>query len=114
MERSFGAMLKQLPSRAEVANLLNDISQARIASSLEERLFQPQGEVPKEFYAEIPNRIIVVGDYHAMGNFVSSVAALPRIVTIENVEINPINAKAYGQTQFQMTALTNRRQVWRT
>src|SRR3546814_15768723 len=86
MERSFGAMLKQLPSRAEVANLLNDISQARIASSLEERLFQPQGEVPKEFYAEIPNRIIVVGDYHEMGNFVSSVAALPRIVTIENVE----------------------------
>ncbi|HEY9545743.1 MAG TPA: type 4a pilus biogenesis protein PilO [Solimonas sp.] len=105
MERSFGAMLKQLPSRAEVANLLNDISQARIASSLEERLFQPQGEVPKEFYAEIPNRIIVVGDYHEMGNFVSSVAALPRIVTIENVEIKPINAKAGGQTQLQMTAL---------
>src|SRR3546814_17446025 len=98
-------MLNQLPSSAEVANLLNDISQARIASILEERLFQPQGEVPKEFYAEIPNRIIVVGDYHEMGNFVSSVAALPRIVTIENVEIKPINAKAGGQTQLQMTAL---------
>src|SRR3546814_4687336 len=49
--------------------------------------------------------IIVVGDYHEMGNFVSSVAALPRIVTIENVEIKPINAKAGGQTQLQMTAL---------
>lgn len=105
MERSFGAMLKQLPSKAEVANLLNDISQARIASSLEEKLFQPQGEIPKEFYAEIPNKIVVVGDYHEMGNFVSSVAALPRIVTIENVEIKPTNTKAGGQTQLQMTAL---------
>src|SRR3546814_18140396 len=102
MERSFGAMLKQLPSRAEVANLLNDISQARIASSLEERLFQPQGEVPKECYAEIPNRIIVVGDYHEMGNFVSSVAALPRLVTIENVENQATNDQAGGPTQSQI------------
>lgn len=104
MERSFGAMLKQLPSKAEVANLLNDISQARIASSLEERLFQPQGEVPKEFYAEIPNKIVVLGTYHEMGNFVSAVAALPRIVTIENVEIKSDNGKSGGQT-LSMTAL---------
>ena len=87
MERTFGAMLKQLPSRSEVANLLNDISQTRVASSLEEQLFQPQPEQPKEFYAEIPNRIIVIGDYHEMGTFVSGVAALPRIVTMENVDI---------------------------
>lgn len=104
MERSFGAMLKQLPSKAEVANLLNDISQARIASSLEERLFQPQGEVPKEFYAEIPNKIVVLGTYHEMGNFVSAVAALPRIVTIENVEIKSASGKSGGQT-LSMTAL---------
>lgn len=89
MERNFGAMLKQLPSRSEVANLLNDISQTRVASSLEEELFQPVGEVPKEFYAEIPNRIVVTGSYHEMGNFVSSVAALPRIVTIDEVDIRP-------------------------
>ena len=87
MERTFGAMLKQLPSRSEVANLLNDISQTRVASSLEEQLFQPQAEQPKEFYAEIPNRIIVIGDFHEMGTFVSGVAALPRIVTMENVDI---------------------------
>lgn len=87
MERNFGAMLKQLPSKSEVANLLNDISQTRVASSLEEELFQPVGEVPKEFYAEIPNRIVVTGNYHEMGNFVSSVAALPRIVTIDEVDI---------------------------
>ncbi|WP_028007335.1 type 4a pilus biogenesis protein PilO [Solimonas flava] len=105
MEKSFGAMLKQLPSKAEVANLLNDISQTRIASSLEEELFQPESEIPKEFYAEIPNKIVVVGDYHEMGNFVSGVAALPRIVTIEDVEIRPINAKAAGaSTQLRMTA----------
>lgn len=89
MERNFGAMLKQLPSKSEVANLLNDISQTRVASSLEEELFQPVGEVPKEFYAEIPNRIVVTGNYHEMGNFVSSVAALPRIVTIDEVDIRP-------------------------
>ncbi|NKF21158.1 type 4a pilus biogenesis protein PilO [Solimonas marina] len=105
MERTFGAMLKQLPSKAEVANLLNDISQTRIASGLDEELFQPQGEVPKEFYAEIPNKIVVVGDYHEMGNFVSGVAALPRIVTIEDVEIKPINAKAGSSTQLRMTAV---------
>lgn len=87
MERSFGAMLKQLPSRSEVANLLNDISQTRVASSLDEELFQPMPERPKDFYAEIPNKIIVIGNYHEMGTFVSGVAALPRIVTVDEVEI---------------------------
>jgi type IV pilus assembly protein PilO len=89
MEKSFGAMLKQLPSKTEVANLLNDISQTRVASSLEEELFEPQPEIPKEFYAEIPNKIVVIGEFHEMGTFVSGVAALPRIVTIEEVEIKP-------------------------
>ena len=92
MERSFGAMLRQLPSRTEVANLLNDISQTRVASSLEEELFRPTGEVPKDFYAELPNQIIVLGTYHQMGEFVSGIAALPRIVTIEDVEIRPVAA----------------------
>ena len=98
MERSFGAMLKQLPSRSEVANLLNDISQTRVASSLEEELFQPQAEVPKDFYAEIPNKIIVTGKYHEMGNFVSGVASLPRIVTVDEVEIVAAE-KARGRNQ---------------
>ncbi len=93
MEKDFGAMLKQLPSKSEVANLLNDISQARVASSLEEELFQPQPDSPREFYAEIPNKIIVTGTYHEMGNFVSAIAALPRIVTIDEVEID-VPAKA--------------------
>ena len=106
MEKSFGAMLKQLPSKAEVANLLNDISQTRIASSLEEELFQPQAEVPKEFYAELPNKIVVTGGYHELGSFVSGVAALPRIVTIDEIEIKPSGKAAEdGQTQLRMSAV---------
>lgn len=96
MERNFGAMLKQLPSKSEVANLLTDISQTRVAASLEEELFQPQPEVPKEFYAEIPNKIIVTGKFHEMGDFVSAIAALPRIVVIEDVDIKALDAKVAG------------------
>ena len=62
MQHSFGDMLRQLPSKAEVANLLNDISQVRIASSLQEELFQPQGDVPRDFYVEMPNRIVVIDE----------------------------------------------------
>jgi len=100
MERSFGAMLRQLPSKAEIANLLIDISQTRLANSLEEELFQPQGEQPKEFYAVVPNRIVVHGTYHEMGGFVSGVAALPRIVTIE-----PATGKAGATGQLRMAAV---------
>ncbi len=104
MERSFGAMLRQLPSKTEVANLLADISQTRVASSLEEELFQPQPEAPKDFYAEIPNRIVVVGSYHEMGGFVSGVAALPRIVTIDEVELKAAGGTA-PRGELRMTAL---------
>jgi type IV pilus assembly protein PilO len=90
MERSFGSMLRQLPSKTEVANLLNDISQTRIASGLEEELFKPLPQIPRDFYAEIPNQIIVIGSYHQMGEFVSGIATLSRIVTIEDVEIKPV------------------------
>jgi type IV pilus assembly protein PilO len=103
MQHSFGDMLKQLPSKTEVANLLNDISQTRVASSLEEELFQPLPEIPKEFYAEIPNRIVVTGDYHQMGAFVAGVAALPRIVTIDEVDLKPVTATA-PKGQLRMTA----------
>lgn len=94
MRKSFGSMLRQLPSKTEVASLLNDISQTRIASNLEEELFKPQAEVPKDFYAEIPNQITVLGTYHQLGTFVSGIAALPRIVTIDDVEIHLANSRA--------------------
>lgn len=106
IERSFGAMLRQLPSKSEVANLLNDISQTRVASSLDEELFKPASEQPKDFYVEIPNQIIVTGTYHEMGTFVSGVAALPRIVTIDDVNITVLSKGAAGQNlELRMQAL---------
>ena len=108
MEKSFGAMLRQLPSKAEIANLLIDISQTRLANSLEEEVFQPRGESPKEFYAEVPNRIVVVGTYHEMGGFVSGVAALPRIVTIEDVDIKPAGGGLKDQLRMSAVVKTYR------
>lgn len=87
IERSFGAMLRQLPGQTEVPSLLVDISQAGLAAGLEEKLFQPQGEVKRDFYAELPIKIRLEGDYHEFGKFVEAVAALPRIVTIHNVQL---------------------------
>lgn len=87
MKQSFGAMLKQLPSQTEVAELLVDISQTGLASGLEFDLFKVDSEVPLDFYAELPIRIRVTGDYHEFGSFVSGVAALPRIVTLHDFSI---------------------------
>jgi len=88
MRESFGAMLRQLPNKTEVADLLVDVSQTGLASGLEFELFKPEGENPREFYAELPISIRVIGEYHEFGNFVSGVAALPRIVTLHNVSIS--------------------------
>lgn len=89
MERSFGTMLRQLPSKTEVAELLVDVSQTGLATGLEFQLFKPQGEVKAEFYAELPIQIRVVGNFHEFGKFVSDVAALPRIVTMQEIAIKP-------------------------
>lgn len=91
MERSFGSMLRQLPSKTEVANLLNDISQARVAAGLEEELFKPLSEQPRDFYAVLPNKVVATGSYHEIADFVSRVAALPRIVTVDEVKISSAN-----------------------
>ena len=108
MRESFGAMLRQLPNETEVADLLVDVSQTGLASGLEFVLFQPRTEVPREFYAELPIGIKVIGDYHEFGAFVSGVAALPRIVTVHNVSIaRP--GKGKGKTlSMSMTAKTYR------
>jgi len=99
MNSTFGTMLRQLPSKTEVAGLLVDISQTGLASGLEFELFQPSGEKPAEFYAELPINIRVTGNYHRFGNFVSGVAALPRIVTLHDISISPT-----GET-FTMNAM---------
>lgn len=89
MRQSFNAMLQQLPNKSEVADLLVDVSQTGLAAGLEFELFAPTGEIPREFYAELPINIKVVGDYHEFGEFISGLAALPRIVTIHDVYIHP-------------------------
>jgi len=107
MKESFGAMLRQLPNRTEVADLLVDVSQTGLAAGLEFELFQPQPEVPKDFYAELPIKIRVIGTYHEFGEFVSGLAALPRIVTIHNVQIQPRPNKA-TELVMEATARTYR------
>ena len=87
MEQSFGDMVRQLPNKTEVAGLLVDISQTGLSAGLEFELFQPKKEVPTEFYAELPINIVIRGSYHQMGEFVSGIAALPRIVTTHNIKI---------------------------
>ncbi|MCK4744322.1 MAG: type 4a pilus biogenesis protein PilO [Sulfuriflexus sp.] len=106
MKQSFGAMLKQLPSQTEVAELLVDISQTGLASGLEFDLFKVDNEVPLDFYAELPIRIRVTGDYHEFGSFVSGVAALPRIVTLHDFSIK--DSKENGQLIMEATAKTYR------
>ncbi len=83
----FGTMLRQLPSGTEVPGLLEDISRSGVQSGLHFRLFAPQKEIPHDFYAELPIKIAVVGDYHQLATFVSKVAALSRIVTLHDFEI---------------------------
>jgi len=106
MKASFGAMLRQLPNKTEVAELLVDISQTGLASGLEFELFKPQGEVPREFYAELPISIRVKGDYHEFGSFISGAAALPRIVTVHDIEMAP--SADGGELTMEMLAKTYR------
>ncbi len=109
MRQSFGTMLRQLPNKTEVADLLVDVSQTGLASGLEFELFKPQGEVPREFYAELPISIKVRGTYHEFGAFVSGVAALPRIVTIHDIAIAPPAKDAVaGELSMELTAKTYR------
>lgn len=108
IERSFGALLRQLPGRTEVPNLLVDISQVGVGAGLEEKLFQPSPEVKKDFYAELPIKIKLTGSYHQMGQFVSGIAALPRIVTLDGIAIKPESKDAYDYLSFELTAKTYR------
>ena len=89
IEKSFGDLLRQLPDKTQVPDLLVDVSQTGLASGLEFELFKPGNETPKEFYAELPIDIRVLGNYTEFGTFISGLASLPRIVTIHNVKIIP-------------------------
>ncbi|MDR9436500.1 MAG: type 4a pilus biogenesis protein PilO [Thiohalophilus sp.] len=105
MEESFGTMLRQLPSKTEVDDLLIDISQTGLSSGIEFELFKPQSEKQIEFYAELPIQISMLGDYHQFGRFVSGVAALPRIVTLHNINLS---SDRDGRLKMDVTAKTYR------
>jgi type IV pilus assembly protein PilO len=106
MRNSFGALLRQLPNKTEIETLLTDISQTGISSGLEIDYFKPEGLVPKEFYAEYPIKLKVTGRYHQLAQFVSGVAALPRIVTLKNFKIEPANKSGGLKLQMEVTAVT--------
>lgn len=105
MKKSFGALLRQLPNKTEIESLLTDISQTGIASGLEIDYFKPEGLAPKEFYAEFPIKLRVTGRYHQFGQFVSGVAALPRIVTMRNISIKKAKDSAV-LLEMEVTAVT--------
>ncbi|MDZ7769747.1 MAG: type 4a pilus biogenesis protein PilO [Woeseiaceae bacterium] len=108
MEQSFGTMLRQLPGETEIPSLIVDISQTGLAAGLQEKLFQPQPEIPRDFYAEKPIKISLSGGYHEIANFVSGIAALPRIVTLHDIVITPEQREAFNRLTMEVTAKTYR------
>jgi type IV pilus assembly protein PilO len=108
IERDFGAMLRQLPGKTEVPSLLVDISQTGLGAGLEEQEFTPATEIHKDFYAELPIKLQYTGSYHELGNFVSGIAALPRIVTLHDIKIRRRDDAAADELVLDVTAKTYR------
>ena len=108
IEQSFGTMLRQLPGETEIPSLIVDISQTGLAAGLQEKLFVPQPEIPRDFYAEKPIKIRLTGGYHEIGNFVSGIAALPRIVTLHDINITREDSNTFDSLSIEVTAKTYR------
>ena len=108
IQQSFGTMLRQLPGETEIPSLIVDISQTGLAAGLREKLFVPQPEIPKDFYAEKPIQIRLTGSYHEIGNFVSGIAGLPRIVTLHDINITPEDRESFDNLSMEVTAKTYR------
>ena len=106
MRTSFGALLRQLPNETEIETLLTDISQTGISAGLEIDYFKPEGLQPKEFYSEYPIKLKVTGRYHEFAEFISGVAALPRIVTVKDISIKPTEPKGGVKLSMELTAIT--------
>jgi len=95
--QSFGTLLKQLPNKSEMDALLTDINQAGLGRGLQFELFRPAAhETVSEFYAELPINIRITGNYHELGAFASDIAKLPRIVTLNDININPSKEGTLG------------------
>ncbi len=106
IDRSFGALLKQLPNKSEVEALLTEINQAGLGRGLQFELFKPSPESMKDFYAELPIQVKLIGSYHDFGAFAADIGKLSRIVTLSNVAISP--AKENGPLALEATAKTFR------
>lgn len=106
MQVSFASMLQQLPRKSEVADLLVDISRTGLVNGLEFELFKPEEERPIDFYIELPITMRVTGSYHQFAEFISGIAALPRIVTMHNFKMGPLSTN--GDMTMDITAKTYR------
>ncbi len=112
MEDTFDTMLEQLPDETDMESLIIDLSQTSLAAGLRVEFFRPGSERRQDFYAEYPIELRVTGRYHEFGNFVSGLAALPRIVTLHDINIEPVDGEATGadspELEMQLTARTYR------
>jgi type IV pilus assembly protein PilO len=108
MEEMFGSLLSQLPRDTEVPGLLEDITHTGLGSGLEIDRIELGSVVEREFYAELPIRMTVRGDFHGFGSFVSGVAALPRIVTLDDFSIKPVSQSANRFLEMSISAKTYR------
>lgn len=109
MEEMLEAMLRQLPSKTEMPALLVDISQTALGAGIDNELFEPQNEIKRDFYAEQPINVRLVGTYHQFGNFVSSVASLSRVVilTMRDISLEPV-AGSQGRLRLEGVVTTYR------
>ncbi len=105
IDRQFGALLKQLPNKTEMENLLIDVNQAGLGRGLQFELWKPGPEQIKDFYAEVPVSIRITGNYHDIGHFVGDVAKLPRIVTLNDIALE---TNKDGSLKLDATAVTYR------
>jgi type IV pilus assembly protein PilO len=108
MENTFGALLRQLPSDTEVPGLLEDITRTGLGSGLEFEEIKLLPEEAQQFYIELPIQITVTGSYHDLATFASGVASLPRIVTLHDFEIKPLDAKSPAKLRMSILAKTYR------
>ncbi len=108
MEGEFGSMLRQLPERTDVENLVVDLSQTGARNSLKVELLKPETEIAKEFYAELPVKLKVFGKFHELARFASDVAALPRIVTLHDIKISIVDAEKPTELSMELVAKTYR------
>lgn len=110
MKIILNSMLRQLPSKNEMSDLIVDVSQTALASGIDNELFEPGNEILKDFYAEKPISLRMVGKYHQFGAFVSGVASLPRVVilTMHDISLKPVDDGQSGVLLLEGTAKTYR------